>query len=111
MVHFAAPVLLFAVIVFAGGCQLCCPPYMDDYATVGGKWARANPPDGRTGSAFSDPGVIQASGASTMTMDWNHSEGQPSPVMDYPQDSVLEEADDWNNPLREGRGSSIILLE
>ncbi len=43
------------------GCTLCCPPYMDDYATVGGKWARANPTDGTVGSAFSDPGVMHAS--------------------------------------------------
>jgi len=41
------------------GCQLCCPPYMDDYATVGGKWARSHPSEGVIGSAFSDPSSTQ----------------------------------------------------
>jgi hypothetical protein len=45
------------LVITAAGCQLCCPPYMDDYATVGGKWNRADPTTGRVGSAFSDPGV------------------------------------------------------
>lgn len=47
------------------GCNLCCPPYMDDYATVGGKWVRADPTEGRVGSAFSDPGVVQAAHQTT----------------------------------------------
>jgi hypothetical protein len=50
-----------AVLFSSTGCNLCCPPYMDDYATVGGKWARANPTEGRVGSAFSDPGTLTAS--------------------------------------------------
>lgn len=46
----------------AAGCQLCCPPYMDDYATVGGKWSRLDPTRGRVGSAFSDPGATRING-------------------------------------------------
>lgn len=54
-------VVLLATTIFSlAGCNLCCPPYLDDYATVGGKWARAHPSDGRVGSAFSDPGIIPA---------------------------------------------------
>lgn len=49
-------------IMQATGCTMCCPPYLDDYATVGGKWARTNPTDGRVGSAFSDPNISTVSG-------------------------------------------------
>ena len=50
-------VLCGALAVGTTGCSICCPGYMDDYATIGGKWARSNPTDGRVGSPFSDPGV------------------------------------------------------
>ncbi len=39
------------------GCRLCAPGYLDDYATVGGKWQRADSTTGRVGSVFSDPGA------------------------------------------------------
>lgn len=47
---------LLGLIVFASGCSLCPPGYLDDYATVGGKWQRTDPSCGRVGSIFSDPG-------------------------------------------------------
>lgn len=50
-----------AMLVGVAGCNLCCPPYMDDYATIGGKWQRAHPSEGVVGSRLSDPGVVQAS--------------------------------------------------
>lgn len=52
--------LLVTAITLCSGCNLCCPPYMDDYATIGGKWQRAHPSEGVVGSAFSDPGVTMA---------------------------------------------------
>ncbi|MEZ6136846.1 MAG: hypothetical protein R3C53_18275 [Pirellulaceae bacterium] len=39
------------------GCSICSPGFIDDYATVGGKWARANPVEGRVGSTLSDSGT------------------------------------------------------
>jgi hypothetical protein len=53
--------LFVLATICSTGCNLCCPPYLDDYATVGGKWARADPIEGRVGSAFSDPSVQTAS--------------------------------------------------
>ncbi len=41
-------------LVAATGCTMCPPGYIDDYATIGGKWQRTNPTDGRVGSPFSD---------------------------------------------------------
>jgi hypothetical protein len=37
------------------GCSICAPGFIDDYATVGGKWNRSDPTHGRVGSPFSDP--------------------------------------------------------
>jgi hypothetical protein len=58
-----ALLLTAGLLITASGCHLCCPPYMDDYATVGGRWSRMNPTDGRVGSAFSDPGVLNSNSA------------------------------------------------
>lgn len=49
--------VLLALLITNVGCNLCCPPYLDDYAAVGGKWNRSNPTDGRVGSAFTDPNM------------------------------------------------------
>lgn len=38
------------------GCSICAPGYLDDYATVGGKWQRVDATTGRVGSILSDPG-------------------------------------------------------
>jgi len=54
-------VMLSVYVATASGCNLCCPPYMDDYATIGGKWQRSHPSQGTVGSALSDPGVMHAS--------------------------------------------------
>ncbi len=48
--------LLFASMVILTGCSICAPGYLEDYATVGGKWQRADPAYGRVGSILSDPG-------------------------------------------------------
>ena len=39
------------------GCSICPPGYLDDYATIGGRYQRLNPTTGRVGSVFSDPGT------------------------------------------------------
>ncbi len=49
----------FACLVFVSavsGCAICPPGYLDDYATVGGKWQRSDPTRGRVGSTLSDAG-------------------------------------------------------
>ncbi len=48
----ACLILLSAV----SGCAICPPGYLDDYATVGGKWQRSDPTRGRVGSTLSDAG-------------------------------------------------------
>ena len=47
----------------ASGCSMCAPGFLDDYATVGGKWQRGDPTQGRVGSIFSDSGSTIAAGA------------------------------------------------
>lgn len=46
----------------ATGCSMCSRGFLDDYATVGGKWQRADQTHGRVGSIFSDPGSTIAAG-------------------------------------------------
>jgi hypothetical protein len=54
--------LLLGVSLLVGGCSICETGYIDDYATVGGKWQRAHPTQGRVGSPFSDSGHAGAIG-------------------------------------------------
>jgi hypothetical protein len=60
---------LLTILLFIGsislstGCSMCARGYLDDYATVGGKWQRTNPTSGRVGSLFSDAGTTLAGGA------------------------------------------------
>lgn len=61
--------LLATSVALSTGCTMCCPPYLEDYATVGGKWARTNPTDGRVGSAFSDSGNIAPASGETVIID------------------------------------------
>lgn len=77
--------ILTCFTVGSAGCNLCCPPYLDDYATVGGKWSRSNPTEGRVGSAFSDPGVVTASAV-------EFSETVPSGeiMQEYPMNEGIE---------------------
>ncbi len=49
--------------MLSSGCSMCAPGYLDDYATVGGKWQRSNPTCGRVGSVFSDAGETISAGA------------------------------------------------
>jgi hypothetical protein len=56
LLHNLRFLLAVVSVSFLAGCNLCCPGYMDDFATVGGKWARTNPTEGRVGSVFSDTG-------------------------------------------------------
>jgi hypothetical protein len=51
--------LCFACVAAVSGCTLPSPGFLDDYATVGGKWQRGNPTSGRVGSILSDPGSSQ----------------------------------------------------
>ncbi len=41
---------------------MCAPGYLDDYATVGGKWQRSDPTSGRVGSIFSGAGATISAG-------------------------------------------------
>lgn len=59
----------------ASGCSMCAPGYLDDYATVGGKWQRSNPTQGRVGSIFSDPGSTIAAGAVGQRVVDSHPDG------------------------------------
>ena len=54
---------------------MCAPGFLDDYATVGGKWQRSDPAQGRVGSIFSDPGSTIAAGATGRPMVDSHSVG------------------------------------
>lgn len=49
-------------LALSSGCSMCAPGFLDDYATVGGKWQRSDPTQGRVGSIFSDPGSTVAAG-------------------------------------------------
>lgn len=57
-----AAYFLGVIFVSMSGCALCPPGYLEDYATVGGKWQRSDPTTGRVGSILSDPGSTVASG-------------------------------------------------
>ncbi len=48
--------------VISSGCSMCSRGFLDDYATVGGKWQRSDPAQGRVGSIFSDPGSTVSDG-------------------------------------------------
>ena len=52
---FGYPLALGCLTLAMSGCSIGSPGYMDDYATVGGKWQRSDPTAGRVGSSFSDP--------------------------------------------------------
>ncbi len=52
-----AALLLGMTTVACSGCSICSEGFLDDYATVGGKWQRSDPVAGRVGSIFSDPGT------------------------------------------------------
>ena len=41
---------------------MCARGYLDDYATVGGKWQRSDPANGRVGSIFSGAGATISAG-------------------------------------------------
>lgn len=68
----SASFIIFASMLAASGCAIGNPGYLDDYATVGGKWQRSDPTYGRVGSVFSDP---DASGRSGATMHVSDMEG------------------------------------
>jgi hypothetical protein len=55
--------LIIGSISLPTGCSMCARGYLDDYATVGGKWQRTNPTSGRVGSIFSDAGTTLAGDA------------------------------------------------
>lgn len=42
---------------------MCATGYLDDYATVGGKWQRSDPTNGRVGSIFSGADATISAGA------------------------------------------------
>lgn len=57
---------------------MCAPGFLDDYATVGGKWQRSDPAQGRVGSIFSDPGTTIAAGATADNVVDSHTSGAES---------------------------------
>lgn len=88
--------MLTALAVLCSGCALCPPGYLDDYATVGGKWERMNPTSGRVGSILSDPNlgaggyasVVQESAPETIDV-----RGEPMPVPEEAGESILQDGD------------------
>ena len=44
------------IAIALSGCAISQEGFLQDYATVGGKWQRSDPTSGRVGSVFSDPG-------------------------------------------------------
>ncbi|MFK7735528.1 MAG: hypothetical protein AB8B50_05860 [Pirellulaceae bacterium] len=85
----ALPWLLGLCLLAQPGCTLCQPGFLDDYATVGGKWQRGNPTDGRVGSILSQHvagGVSQGSGSTSQVeyAPYSLDAGTPS----YPQSGV-----------------------
>jgi hypothetical protein len=82
---------------------------MDDYATVGGKWARTHPAEGTVGSVFSDPGTILASHDARA----HHDVDPPRPVPpqideNYPLEALTPGVE---SILRHQGRSEIIVLE
>ena len=93
-------ILILSMIVSAG-CSICPPGYLDDYATVGGKWQRSDPAYGRVGSIFSDPGSTQHSG---MQSTGTYSDGyaneyyEPGEVYSSPESSYSTEPYEFSTP-------------
>ena len=54
---FRIAIIACGVVVVGTGCSMGPQGFLDDYATVGGKWQRNDPTYGRVGSIFSDPGT------------------------------------------------------
>lgn len=93
---------VFAMVSFAAfsltGCTMCAPGYLDDYATVGGKWQRHDPANGRVGSIFSDPGSSQSAGESVVMepgeyypeSQFGEASTMPSGEGEYSSDPYLE---------------------
>lgn len=97
-----------AVLYATTGCQLCCPPYLDDYATVGGKWSRSHPSEGVVGSAFSDPGVVQAGGEMVISQEDFSEANQTEHFVPEPLDAWPSDAES----VLQGEGDmGIIILE
>ena len=89
--------VLVASLLSAAGCSLCTPGYIDDYATVGGKWNRSDPSHGRVGSIFSDQGYV--AGSASPAEDYGyHASASPLPesmhgeVVASPNGEYLESA-------------------
>lgn len=95
--------IIAASLLLSAGCNMCCPGYLDDYATVGGKWARAHPSQGRVGSAFSDPGTVSpASAAGYVHGESNFVDSQ----VEFPMGEEIQVIED-----SETSGDTIILGE
>ena len=86
MVRKCAGAALLAGLVLSTGCSLCPEGYLDDYATVGGKWPRGNPTHGRVGSILSDAGAISTS----ETVVYGDSVGQDYYYEEAPYDQTIE---------------------
>lgn len=101
--HRSRLAFLVVVFLFTSGCNLCCPPFLDDYATVGGKWSRANPTEGRVGSVFSDPGVTVASAEEGLAypgievLDSNDSMSESGAIIEYEieENAPMILGEDW----------------
>lgn len=65
-------------LALSSGCSMCAPGFLDDYATVGGKWQRSDPTQGRVGSIFSDPGSSIAAGGTGQHVIDSHPAGAES---------------------------------
>lgn len=93
-------------LALSSGCSMCAPGFLDDYATVGGKWQRSDPAQGRVGSIFSDPGSTIAAGAAGQRVVESHPAGAENEYFgeaytDGYQDSTAEYADEYGGEYYE----------
>lgn len=72
--------LVVSGILGASGCSMCAPGFLDDYATVGGKWQRSDPTQGRVGSIFSEAGETVSNGALDQPYIEHHSQAYEDEV-------------------------------
>lgn len=96
-VRVSLPILCVLAILSSTGCSICAPGFLDDYATVGGKWQRADPSTGRVGSIFSDPGSTVQAGTQHSVGGSSYGDQQFGAFEDYDNQGAIEYYEDSSN--------------